>query len=246
MLILNIPIAFGAGFISFFAPCALALLPAYIGYVTGVSVADLKKGGLSPYIKKILLSSIFYILGFSLVFVLLGIGVSGIGTFLRRYSDIIRIIGGVVIVFLGLDFSGILRLPLFTFQRQVALPPWTKRITFLRSFFIGVIFAAIWTPCVGAILGSILALAAVTTTVKEGAGLLFSYSLGISLPLLIVSLSLASAPKYLTFIKRNIGIISKISGLVLVLLGVILLTDTYKFVNAWLFDLAFKWGYEIR
>ncbi len=246
MLDLNFPVAFGAGLVSFFAPCVLPLLPAYIGYVTGVSLGDLEKKGYTPYIKKILLSSLFYVLGFSIVFVLLGTAAASFGMVLRRYDFLIQRIGGLIILILGLEFAGVIRIPFLSYQKGFKLPSWTEGLGHLRAFFVGIVFASAWTPCVGAVLGSILTLAAVTGTATQGATLLFVYSLGISLPFLIVSLTLASAPRYLSFIKKHIGIISKIAGFILALLGLLLLTDTYKFLNAWLFEVAFKLGYEIR
>ena len=146
----------------------------------------------------------------------------------------------------GLEFAGFLHLPFLERTRQFQLPLWTNKFGHFRAFFIGLVFATAWTPCVGAVLGSILALAAVTTTVAEGATLLFVYSLGISIPFLVVSLTLASAPKYLKFINTKIGIISKIAGIVLIILGLLLLTDTYKYLNSWLFETAFRFGYEIK
>lgn len=246
MIELNYLVAFSAGLISFFAPCVVPLLPAYIGYVTGVSIKDLEVFGYKPYFKKLLLSSIFYILGFSIVFVLLGTAAATIGMSLRRYDFLIQRIGGLVILLLGLEFAGILNLPFLARQRQFTLPAWVQNLGYLRTFFVGVVFATAWTPCVGAVLGSILTLAAVSKTAVTGASLLFIYSLGISIPFLVVALTLAKAPKYLTFITRYIGPISRIAGLLLALLGILLLTDTYKYLNSWLFEIAFKFGYQIR
>lgn len=246
MIDVNLPVAFGAGVVSFFAPCVLPLLPAYIGYVTGVSVKDLKEEGYSPYIKKMLLTSIFYILGFSLVFVLLGTAAASVGVTLRRHDELIQRVGGLIILILGLEFAGVFHIPFLSRQTAFKLPEWTKKLGYLRAFFVGLIFATAWTPCVGAVLGSILTLAAVSGTAVQGATLLFVYSLGISIPFLIVSMTLASAPKYLSVIGKHIGIISKVAGIILAILGLLLLTDTYKFLNAWLFDVAFMLGYEIR
>lgn len=242
----NLPIAFVAGLVSFFAPCVVPLLPAYVGYVTGVSLGDLQKHGYAPFKKKLILNSIFYILGFSIIFVLLGTISGGIGSFFRRYDFIIQKIGGAVILVLGLEFAGILRIPFLSMQKSFTLPAWTNKLSYLRAFFIGIVFATAWTPCVGAVLGSILALAATVGSGGQGALLLFVYSLGISLPFLLVSITLASAPKYISFISKRIGIISKIAGLALATLGILLLTDTYKYLNAWLFNIAFMLGFEIK
>lgn len=246
MFDINIPIAFGAGLVSFFAPCVVPLLPAYIGYVTGVSVKDLKESGYAKFRKQMLVSSIFYILGFSVVFVLLGTAVASLGAVLRTYDHIIQRVGGLIILILGLEFAGFLNFPFLAKVRQFKFPLWVNRLGKLRAFVIGVVFATAWTPCVGAILGSILALAAVSGTAIRGATLLFVYSLGISLPFLVVSMTLIAAPKYLSFINKHVGKISVIAGVILAILGLLLLTDTYKYLNSWLFQMAFRFGYEIR
>ena len=236
-------VAFVAGVISFFAPCVVPLLPAYVGYVTGVSLQDLRDRGYGPFRKKMLISSIIYILGFSLVFVLLGTAAASVGGILRQYDFIIQRVGGAIILILGLEFAGVLHFPILARTRQFQLPSWIDKLGYFRAFFVGLVFATAWTPCVGAVLGSILALAAVGGTAVHGASLLFIYSLGISIPFLIVSLTLASAPKYLGFVSKHIGVIAKISGLLLAIIGFLLLTDTYKFLNSFLFSVAGKYGF---
>lgn len=243
---INLPIAFTAGVISFFAPCVVPLLPAYIGYITGVSFADLKKFGYGPYVKKVLLSSLFYILGFSIVFVLLGSAAAGIGIALRRYGWLIQRAGGILIIVFGLEFAGILNIPFLARQFSFRLPERIYGVGYLRAFLVGIIFATAWTPCIGVILGSILTLAAVSKTLIEGSLLLFVYSLGISFPFVLVSLTLAWAPRYLTFISRFIGPISRVSGIFLAFVGLLLLTDTYKYLNAWIFNIIFRFGFQIR
>lgn len=246
MLDLNISVAFFAGLISFFAPCVVPLLPAYIGYVTGVSLQDLKTFGYKPFFRKLLLSSLFYILGFSIVFVLLGTAAAGVGASLRRYDFLIQRIGGLVLLILGLEFAGILKIPFLARQFQFKLPSWTEKLGYGRAFFVGMAFATAWTPCVGAVLGSILTLAAVSGTTLMGATLLFVYSLGISIPFIAVSLTLASAPKYIPVISKYIGPVSKLAGVLLAVLGLLLLTDIYKYLNSWLFEIFFRFGYQIR
>ena len=256
---ISFPVAFISGIVSFFAPCVLPLLPAYVAYVTGVSAQELKeiKGGLEDviavpagrqgkYRKQIFLSSVFYILGFSIIFVVLGTAAAGVGQILRQYDDAIRIVGGAIILVLGLNFAGFLPLPFLSQELRLKPPTWTASLGYGRAFFIGIVFATAWTPCVGAVLGAILSLAAVSKSAVTGASLLFVYSLGISVPFLIVSLTLAQAPVYLKIITRHIVFISRAAGLLLALLGFLLLTDTYRFVNAWLFEIAFRLGYQIR
>ena len=246
MVDLNFPIAFGAGVASFFAPCIVPLLPAYIGYVAGVSAKDLKVSGYKHYFKKILLSSLFYVLGFSIVFIVLGIAAAGLGVFLRRHSEVVQRIGGLIILVFGLEFAGIINIPFLAYEKRLKLPSWANGLGYLRAFLVGVIFATAWAPCVGAVLGSILTLAAVSGTVAKGASYLLVYSLGISIPFILVSLTIASATKYTLFLTRYVGTVSKIAGILLAALGILLLTDTYKYLYSWLFDVAFRLGYQIR
>lgn len=243
MIDLNIPIAFAAGVVSFLAPCVIPLLPAYIGYVTGVSVKELQEKGYQPYRKKMLVTSVLYVLGFSLVFVLLGTAAAGFGSLLREYDYVIQRLGGLIILILGLQFAGSLRLPYLSQTKQFRVPKWTEKLGYVRSFFIGIVFATAWTPCVGAILGSILSIAVTTGTVVEGATLLFVYSLGISLPFLLVSLTLASAPKYLKAITKYIDPITKVSGIVLAVIGLLLLTGTYGYLNSYVGRFMFAIGW---
>jgi len=243
---ISIPIAFMSGMLSFFAPCVLPLLPVYVSYITGISLDDLKTKGYAPFRKRMIISSLLYILGFSLVFTLLGITAGGIGRVFRANAREIQIVSGVLLIVFGLEFSGFLNLGFLAKTRKFKLPKWSERLGHFKSFLVGVIFAVTWTPCVGAILGSILALSAVNGSAALGGLLLFTYSLGISLPFLFVSFTLISAPKYLKIIQRKIGLISKISSGILIILGILLITGTYAYLNTWVFDIAYELGYEIR
>lgn len=229
---LNVPIAFLGGIVSFFAPCVVPLLPAYISYVTGVSLKDLKGKGYEPFRKKLIGSSLFYILGFSLIFVLLG-GIAGnVGGALRLYSRQIQILGGLLMIVFGLDVVEVLQMGFLAKERKMSLPRWGEKISYLKPFLLGVIFAAAWTPCIGPILGSILALAATSSSGISGAILLFIYSLGISLPFFIISLTLAGAPKYIKSFQNILLRGTKIAGYVLIAIGATLVLGWYAHINA--------------
>lgn len=179
---LSIPVAFLAGVISFFAPCVVPLLPAYLSYVAGVSIKELKEKGYKPFRKKLILSSLIYVLGFSLVFMLLG-GIAGnLGLALRLHSRKIGIAGGLLMVFFGLELLGLIKSPFIAKERKAKLPQWAQDLGYFKPFLLGIIFAAAWTPCIGPILGAILVLATTGGSPLTGALLLFVYSLGISLP----------------------------------------------------------------
>jgi len=169
---------------------------------------------------------------------------AGVGMFLRHYHLLIQRVGGAIILILGLQFADVLNFGFLAREKKFELPTWANKLGPARAFFVGLVFATAWTPCVGAVLGSILTLAAVSGTAGQGALLLFVYSLGISIPFLIVSLTLASAPKYLGFISRHVGVVAKISGLILAVLGLLLLTNTYRFLNSWIFSIADQIGWR--
>jgi cytochrome c-type biogenesis protein len=228
----TLPIAFFAGIASFFAPCVVPLLPAYIGYVTGVTTKSINKNGIEKYRKKIIVSSLVYILGFSAVFILMGLAAATFGRAFRLYSRELQIAGGLLLIFFGLDVAGYVNVGLIAKERKFVLPLWIEKLGYAKSFVLGIVFAAAWTPCIGPILGSILALAAVSSSAANGALLLFVYSIGISLPFLVVALGLAQAPKYLKNITKNIEKISKISGIILVIIGMVLLFGWYGNVNS--------------
>jgi cytochrome c-type biogenesis protein len=204
-----------------------------------MSAGDLKKD-IGTFRKKILVSNALFILGFSTIFVLLGTAAAGLGQIFRRYDLLFQRVGGLVIIIFGLEFAGYLHIPLLEKTRQFKFPSWAIKFGHAKAFLIGVIFALAWTPCIGAVLGSILALAATTQTALNGAVLLFFYSLGISVPFVVLSLSFASAPKYLKSLTNKTETISKVGGLLLVLLGILLTTNMYRYVNSWLTILFHK------
>jgi cytochrome c-type biogenesis protein len=220
---LSVLTAFLAGAGSFLAPCVIPLLPAYVGYVLGVASAKSKVN--------LLYTVIMYVVGFSLVFTIIGATAGGLGSLLREYTRAIQVLGGIAMVIFGLEFLGILHIGVINFERKPKLPQWTYNIEHLRSFFIGIVFALTWTPCVGPFLGAILSLAATTGTVMQGALMLFAYSLGISLPFVVVALTLSKAPQYLHLHKKLFVVFSKVSGVILVIFGLLLVTDTYKYLN---------------
>lgn len=237
MIELNVFVAFAGGLVSFFAPCVVPLLPTYVAYIFGVGVKDKARA---------LEASIFYLLGFSLIFVFLGGFAASVGALLRS-SDLLLIrIGGVILILFGLETLGLFYIPFPPFISKLGVPSLLPKLTALRSFFLGIVFSLVWTPCVGPILGSILLLAGSTQDVLSGAFLLFIYSLGISLPFLLVAILIAQSQAVLHRIKQVTPFIAKISGILLVAMGILLLTDTFKYLNSWIFEIAFKFGYQIR
>lgn len=239
---LNPWVAFVAGLTSFFAPCVVPLAPVYISYVTGASIDSLKEKGHRRYVLEAFISSLFYVLGFSLIFVLLGAAAAGVGVVLRQNAYFIQRIGGVLIIIFGLDFLGVIKLPVF-YKLQPKVTPHLGAYKYLKAFLLGIVFAFTWSPCVGGVLGSVLALAAVSASLPIGATLLLFYSIGISVPFVIFSLILSSLPKYVHIISKYSRYFTTVSGLLLVLLGILLFTDTYKYLNAYIFNLGRALGF---
>lgn len=225
--------SFAAGLASFFAPCLLPLLPIYLAFITGLSVDELK---VSAYKHKqeIILASLVYILGFTLIFAALGTTAAGFGYLLREYKNAIQIAGGIFIIFLGLDMLGAINFAFTKKEFKLTLPLRLKKYKYINAFFLGVVFALAWTPCASAPLGSILTLAAVHATAAKGAFLLAIYSLGISLPFLLSALILVFIPNLFPKFKNYFGKINIIVAVFMIILGLMLVTDTFKYLNFWL------------
>lgn len=246
----NLAVAFLSGVVSFFAPCVVPLLPAYIGYVTGVSIKDLRDKGVGAYRKQLVMSSLAYTAGFAIVFVMLGAAAGGLGAVLRAYDVWIQRLGGILIMAWALQFMGVVRLPGLAMGRQWRLPAWVEHLGYGRAFLLGIVFALTWTPCVGAVLGAILTLAAASQTVTIGATMLLAYALGIAVPFVAMSLVLAQVP--------GVGVMrkmSKIAGVMLLIIGFLVFNNTvgliskdltYNQLNSILFEIAFRLGYQIR
>lgn len=227
---LSFLLAFIAGIISFLSPCVLPLLPSYLAFITGLSFAELTQKGPAPRIRQIVLvHSLLFILGFSLLFTLMGASATLLGRFLAAYRDIIRMGGGVLIIIFGLFISGII--PLNFLQRERKLHLQNKPLGYLGTFLVGLTFAAGWTPCVGPILSSILLYASTAENIRAGLLLLLTYSLGMGLPFLFCSLALNSFLNAFQKARRFIGVFAKIGGVLLIVIGLLLLTNSFDFLN---------------
>ena len=236
---LGMAVAFSAGLFSFVSPCVLPLFPSYLSFITGMSVSDLT-ADLSPAVRRrVLLHAVAFVLGFSVVFVGLGASFSAAGQFLLDYRDLIRRIGGVLIVIFGLYIAGVFKLGLFgrTTQWQIREKP----AGYLGSLAVGITFAIGWTPCVGPILGAILSLAGTAETVQRGVGLLVAYSAGLGLPFLLSAVALGA---FLRFFKRYrpfIPVVERAAGVLLIVVGVLVYTNYYVILNNWAISLTPEW-----
>ena len=227
---LSLYIAFAAGLLSFLSPCVLPLLPSYLAFITGFSFEELtREENQGKNRKTVLFHSLMFVLGFSSLFVALGASATYLGQFLAAHRDTIRIAGGILIILFGLFISGILSFDFL--QREKKFHLHTKPLGFLGSYVVGLTFAAGWTPCVGPILSSILLFASTQQDIWSGLFLLLAYSLGMGLPFLVCSLALNTFLRAFRKNARHIGVITKVGGVLLILVGILLLTDSFSYLN---------------
>lgn len=226
---LSFGVAFLAGLASFLSPCVLPLIPTYLAFLTGTSVADLQTHALPGSRRRLFVNASLFILGFSLLFISFGLTATGIGRLLISYQDLLKKVGGVIIVVFGLHMTGILRLNFLEMDKKVNYVP--TRTGALPSFLVGMAFSAGWTACIGPILASILLLASQEHSVVLGGLLLATYSLGLGLPFLAVGLSLGW---FLPFFRRHAAALPKItvaSGVLMIILGVLVFTGRFDWLS---------------
>lgn len=222
---LNVLIAFGAGFLSFISPCCLPLYPAFLSYITGMSVGELKEEN-AMLQKRSLLHTIFFLIGFSVVFIALGFGTSFIGKFFILYDDLIRQLGAIFIIFFGLMIVGIIKPEIFMKERRFQFK--NRPSGYFGSALIGLAFAAGWTPCTGPILASVILLA--STNPGSAVVYMISYALGFSLPFLLLSFFIGK----MQWIRRYHLQIMKAGGFVMVAIGIMLFFDWMSLFINWL------------
>ncbi len=220
----NIATAFLAGLVSFISPCVLPLVPAYLSFLTGSSVEQLKTDESAANKVRILVHSLSFIAGFTLIFVLLGISASAIGGLLQANKELIAQIGGIIIVILGLSMMGMLRIPFLMMDKRVQVRRSNR--SYVTSFLVGIGFAAWWSPCIGPILGAILLIASQAHT-GQAVLLLLAYSLGLAIPFFVTAAAISSALGFLGRIKRFLPAIEFTAGAFLVATGVVLVTNSF-------------------
>ncbi|MHB1458908.1 MAG: cytochrome c biogenesis CcdA family protein [Armatimonadota bacterium] len=223
---ISITAAFIAGVLSFLSPCVLPLVPAYLSYISGASIEELKTTRSKSVIWRTGLRSITFVLGFSVIFVLIGAGATWLGQVLAEKLDILTKIAGIVIFIFGLHTIGVFRIKaLFTERRFHILP---KNAGFLGAFLIGMMFALGWTPCIGPVLSGIIALAANSGTVHQGILLLVLYSLGLGIPFIIAGFAASTIMNYLSVIKKHFRIVEITSGVILLIIGVMIFMGSFQ------------------
>ena len=219
----SFPAAFVAGLLSFFSPCVLPLIPAYFTFITGFSIEELTEEYNSEIRKKVFLSTFLFVLGFSLVFILMGASASYLGGLMYTYKKLIRIIGGILIIILGIHLTGLIRIPGLDFEKRVTLEK--KPLHFLGTLIIGMAFGAGWSPCIGPLLGSILIVAGSQETVWQGVILLGIYSAGLAIPFIIISIFINFLLIFIKKASKVLKYVNVVAGVVLIVVGLILVSN---------------------
>jgi len=229
---INLFLAFGAGFLSFISPCCLPLYPAFLSYITGMSVSEMKKDN-AMLQRRSIFHTIFFLIGFSSIFIALGFGSSFLGQFFLTYSDTIRQLGAIVIVFFGLIIIGVFQPSFMMKERRIEFK--NRPSGYIGSMLIGVAFSAGWTPCTGPILMVVLGMAA--TNPNSAMLYMIAYILGFAIPFIIMSFFIGK----MGWIKRNSAKVMKAGGYIMILMGIILFFDWMTMITSYLIALFGGW-----
>lgn len=215
------------GILTFISPCILPMLPIYFIYLAGKSEED----GTSPSVnkKRLLFNSIGFVIGFTLVFTALGATVTSLGHFLANHRNLLEKISGLVMIVFGLNFTGILKIGFLNREKRIDFK--FNRLRFLSSIVFGMVFSLGWTPCLGAFLGSALALASNSNTILQGMLLLLLYSIGLGIPFIITAILFEEIKGAFKQIQKHSRIISIVSGVLLIVAGILVFTGTLKYFS---------------
>ena len=239
--------AFIAGLLSFISPCVLPLIPGYLSFISGVSLEEMRGGAaavsagggtvaavaVAPAVqRRVIVTSLFFILGFSLVFVSLGASATYLGSFLMERLTLLGKIAGVVIVIFGLHTMGVLRIGWLYQEKRFQAS--TRPTTMFGAMLVGIAFAFGWTPCIGPILAAILTVAAGEETVGEGIRLLAVYSAGLAIPFLMTAMAINSFFTAFAKIRRHYHAIEIASGVLMVIIGILIFTNRFTIIAQWL------------
>jgi cytochrome c-type biogenesis protein len=219
----SFPAAFTAGILSFLSPCVLPLIPAYFTFITGFSLEELTENRNSEIRKKVFLSTVLFVSGFSLIFILMGASASYLGSLMFNHRELIRILGGILIMLMGVHLTGIIRIPGLDVEKRINIEK--KPLHFLGIVIIGMAFGAGWSPCIGPLLGSILIIAGSQETVWQGIVLLAVYSAGLVLPFIIISVFIHLLLIFIKKASRVLQYVNAAAGILLIIVGLILVTN---------------------
>ena len=226
----NLTLAFFAGLLSFLSPCVLPLIPGYISYISGQNLNELTDNK-----KNVLIKSIFFSLGFSFVFIMFGATASLLGKVFITYSNELRIIAGLIIILFSLQFIGIIKLNILNKEKKYYTKEFNKNLFF--PILVGAAFGFGWTPCIGPVLGSILALAAVEETFYKSILLLIFYSLGLAIPFILSGYALNRFLIVSKNLKNLMPVITKVGGSVLLITGLLILTNQLQILGYYILEI---------
>ncbi|MFA9376487.1 MAG: cytochrome c biogenesis CcdA family protein [Lachnotalea sp.] len=217
---ISILLAFSAGFLSFISPCVLPMVPAYISYLTGSSIKELQDE--KPKLLTVY-KALGFIIGFTIIFILMGASISSLGKVLITHKEIFRKFGGVLIIIFGIHTMGVVKLNFL--YREVRFIKTEKLHGSINSIFLGMAFAAGWTPCIGPVLSSILIYASSTNSIGKGMLLLWVYSLGMAVPFLFTAIAIKNFSRYFKKLSKYYPVISIVSGALLIIMGILIYTN---------------------
>ncbi len=236
----SVLVVFTAGLFSFLSPCVLPLIPSYLSFLSGVSLEEMRSGALQGNIRRqVVLNSLFFIFGFSIVFISLGASASYLGSLFVGYRTFIRTLGGILITIVGLYLIGVFKVPFLERYLQFNLKG--KPTGYFGSVLVGITFALAWTPCVGPILGAVLTLAGTSAEVDRGMLLLAIYAAGLGLPFFLSALAMNSFFQFSQGFRRYIRVVHVAAGVLLLIVGVLILTDYLTILNAYAISLTPEW-----
>lgn len=218
----TLPLALLAGVVSFASPCCLPLVPVFIGYLVGTATPG------TPHARRTALTqALAFVLGFTVVFIALWASVGLVGYVLRDHIGVLRAAGGAALIVLGLHVAGLIRISALYRQVRIPVRPAASTPSYPRSVLLGAAFAAGWTPCVGPILGGIIGLASVSDSAAQGTALLVAYALGLGIPFILVAVGATEVQRRLGWLRRHHSAVELVTGALLVLLGFLMITNTY-------------------
>jgi len=224
---LGLLVAFAGGLLSFLSPCVLPLVPSYLGFVTGMGIEELNNRR-----RLAMTHALLFVAGFSLVFILVGLSATALGRALNVNSDWLARVGGVLIIVFGIYLLGVVRIPFLEREQRLHLE--RKPVGYLGSVIVGMAFAAGWTPCIGPVLGGILTLASTQDDVARGAWLLAAYSAGLAVPFLATAYAVERFFDWFTRFRRYLPWVQRVSGLLLIAVGLLLVTGQFTRLAGWL------------
>jgi cytochrome c-type biogenesis protein len=226
-----------AGLVSFLSPCVLPLVPPYLGYLGGTTIDEFTaEGGVPRHVwGRVILASMFFVLGFTTVFVGLGAGASYFGQLIQSYKRELEIVAGLVIILFGLHFVGIYRVALF-YREARYHGTHHHGVSYIGAYVIGLAFAFGWTPCIGPVLATVLALAANEASLVTGVKLLFFYSLGLGIPFILAAVAVRPFLAFMQRFRRHLDKLEKVMGVVLIVTGLLFLTGSINWFGSWMLD----------